>query len=352
MESKQPALASWMLGGGPEGEIVFSSRIRLARNLVNLPFPSRHGQALDKVTAALEPCYESLLQKQDQSYQWLRMSEVDSLDKNILVEKHLASPQFMQESENRVLILRDDEKVSIMVNEEDHLRIQSIQSGLDLVAAWQKADEIDDTIEELQSYAFSEQFGYLTACPTNVGTGLRASCMLHLPALVLTNQINRVVSATTQLGLAVRGLYGEGTEAIGNMFQISNQLTLGFTEQEILDNLQTVVKQIVEQEKSARQLLLSESRFALQDRLWRAFGILSYARQMSGQEALAQLSEVRLGIDLDIITDVSPQVHHELLITTRPSYLQKMSGLSELSVRERDRLRAQVIRETLSNSMR
>jgi protein arginine kinase len=237
-----------------------------------------------------------------------------------------------------------------MINEEDHLRIQCIYPGLNLDEALSLAHQIDDTLEDRLDIAFNEQMGYLTACPTNLGTGLRASVMMHLPGLVFSRQMNRIINAATQLGLAVRGFYGEGTETAGNIFQISNQLTLGFSEQEIVDNLSSAVKQIINHERSARQALYKHSPDALTDKVWRAYGLLRYARSISGQEALALLSEVRLGVDLNIIDEIEPESFNQLVVTTRPNYLQKLLGHDDLSQTELNRFRAQLIRETLENT--
>src|SRR5690606_2870971 len=224
----------------------------------------------------------------------------------VLVEKHLISPALANESRCGALILDRTESVSIMVNEEDHLRIQCLYSGFQVKEAWDKASRIDDLFEEAVDYAFDETRGYLTSCPTNVGTGIRASVMMHLPALVMTKQINRILQAVTQVGLAVRGLYGEGSEALGNLFQISNQITLGQSEEEIIDNLHNVARQILEHEKAARQRLLAESRIRLEDRICRSYGTLRHAVVMDSKEAAQRLSDVRLGIDLGLIREVPP----------------------------------------------
>jgi protein arginine kinase len=341
-------LSPWMAGGGPDGDIVLSSRVRLARNLEGMPFPHRaDASALAKVAAQLRKSISDLTEADQHVYMFVEMDKLSPLERHILVEKHIISPNLAEEPANRALIVRDDTAVSIMVNEEDHLRIQCLVPGLNLHEALDAANRVDDALEIKNDFAYNEQVGFMTACPTNIGTGMRASVMIHLPALVLTKQINRIVSAATQLGLAVRGLYGEGTEAVGNIFQISNQLTLGHTEQEIADNLQAIAKQVVEQERAARAALLATSADALADRVWRAYGILSYARIITGQEALTMLSEVRLGIDLKVITGVPAEVFNELLVTTRPNFLQKLSGRSDVEPAERDRFRAQLIREKI-----
>ncbi|VBB08495.1 phosphagen kinase active site signature [Lucifera butyrica] len=341
-------LNSWMAGGGEEGDIVLSSRIRLARNMESTPFPNRANQLqLRSVVDESRLTLNRLNSMDNHKYLFIELEKLTPLERNVLVEKHIISPNHAQEPEQRALIARDDATVIIMINEEDHLRIQCMMPGLNLLAAAELASQIDDILEERCTLAFTEQMGYLTSCPTNLGTGLRASVMVHLPALVLTRQISRIVGAATQLGLAVRGLYGEGTEAVGNIFQISNQLTLGYSEQEIIANLSSVVKQVVDQERAARTALMTDSKDALSDRVWRAFGVLRYARSISGQEALSMLSEVRLGIDLKIIDEVPGVVFNELLVITRPNYLQKMAGREELEPGPRDRLRAQIIREKL-----
>ncbi len=340
-------LAPWMNGGGDEADVVLTSRIRLARNLTDVPFPNRASASqLAGVVSEMRAAVRDLDVQDKHSYMFIELDKLSALNRYALVEKHIVSPALAQDPEHRALIVRDDAAVSIMINEEDHLRIQSMMAGLNLTETLNIANSVDDAIESKHNIAFSEQMGYLTACPTNLGTGLRASVMLHLPALVLTRQISRIFNAFTQLGLAIRGLYGEGTEASGNIFQISNQLTLGYSEQGIIDNLNSVVRQVVEHERMARGLLFEQSFDSLADRVWRAYGILRYARSITGTEALSLLSEVRLGIDLNIINKVPAQVFNELLVTTRPSFLQKLAGKDELPAYERDKLRAQVIRDT------
>lgn len=341
-------LSPWMAADGPDSDIVLSSRVRLARNLEGVPFPGRaDAGALAEAAEAARRSVADLTAADRHVYMFVEMDKLTPLERNVLVEKHIVSPNHAEEPAHRALVARDDAAVSIMVNEEDHLRVQCLVAGLNLPEALGLADRVDDVLESRLTFAHGEQAGYLTACPTNTGTGLRASVMMHLPALVLSRQISRITAAATQLGLAVRGLYGEGTEAIGNIFQISNQLTLGHSEREIIENLQAIAKQVVEQERAARQALAAGSPDALADRVWRAYGVLRYARVLAGQEALNLLSEVRLGIDLGIITVLSGQVFNELLVTTRPNFLQKLAGRSEVDAAERDSLRAQLIRDRL-----
>lgn len=344
------ALSEWMKGGGPESDIVISSRIRLARNLKDLPFPvlatNKHAQeTLDRVKAILKS--EEL--REISSFELLPLDGMDELDKKVLVEKHLISPALVDESKKGAVILSENESVSIMINEEDHLRIQVLQPGFQLKEAWDLANQMDDIFEAKLDYAFDERRGYLTSCPTNVGTGMRASVMMHLPALVLTQQINRILSAISQVGLVVRGLYGEGSEATGNLFQISNQITLGQSEEDIIENLHSVAGQIIEHERAARDKLLAESRTRILDRVSRSYGILANAAIIDSKEAAQRLSDVRLGVDLGLLKAIGPQTLNELLVMTQPGYLQLYAG-SVLSPDERDLRRAELIRSQLAKA--
>jgi protein arginine kinase len=339
------ALSEWMKGQGPESDIVISSRVRIARNLRDYPYPmlatnQQSREVLEKVSAVLEQ--EDL--KEISNFTLLPLSELNELQKMVLVEKHLVSPNLANESRGGAVILSDNESISIMVNEEDHLRIQCLYPGFQIREAWDLANQVDDIFEEQLEYGFDERRGYLTSCPTNVGTGIRASVMLHLPALVITQQINRILTAVQQVGLAVRGLYGEGSEALGNLFQISNQITLGQSEEEIIDNLYSVAKQIIEHERAARHKMMLEMRPRIIDRVNRSLGILSYAGIMDSKEASQRLSDVRLGIDIGIIKNVSTIVLNELMVMTQPGFLQQHAG-EKLSADERDMRRAQLIRE-------
>lgn len=334
----------WMEGKGPEADIVISSRVRLARNVSGFPFPYL---ATDKQAAEILDLVVASVPVGDGEFSLIRVGDLDNLDRQVLVEKHLISPLLVKESRSSAVLLREDEGVSIMINEEDHLRIQCLYSGLQLDKAWDTANKYDNELEGKVNFAFHERWGYLTSCPTNVGTGLRASVMVHLPALVLSNQINRILSAISQVGLAVRGFYGEGTEITGNLIQISNQITLGQSETEILQNLYGVTRQIIEQEQRARQKLLNENRDQLADRTGRAWGILTNARLISSEEAMRLLSDLRLGSDLRLMeSPPSYRVLNELLVHTRPASLQKMAG-KILSAGERDAARAKFLREKL-----
>ncbi|TVX95675.1 protein arginine kinase [Cohnella terricola] len=341
------ALSQWMKGEGPDSDVVISSRVRIARNLRNQPFPlmaspEQSSSAMEQLLCVAESGRLNGLGKIEQ----IRMSELTELEKLVLVEKHLISPSLANESRNSALILSPNEDISIMINEEDHLRIQCLSPGFQVREAWETASKIDDIFEEQVDYAFDEKHGYLTSCPTNVGSGIRASVMMHLPALVMTGQINRILSAVTQVGLAVRGVYGEGSEATGNLFQVSNQVTLGQSEQEIIENLFQVARQIIEHERSARGKLLDESFLRVEDRVRRSFGVLTQARIMDTKEASQRLSDVRLGYHLGLLPEVDSLVLNELLVSMQPGFLQMTFG-EAMSPEDRDRSRAELIRSRL-----
>lgn len=346
MKSDLLPFNSWMDGSGPESDVVISSRVRIARNIKGVPFPylASHEQTrqVRDMIAGVAREYESAFK----DFQFMCMENLSAHEKQLLVEKHLASPFLARESHHGALFLSKNGAISIMINEEDHLRIQSMMPGLQLEEAWQKADSYDDCLEARIDFAFDECFGYLTACPTNVGTGLRASVMLHLPALIMTRQINRFLNALSQVGMTVRGLYGEGTEIIGNLVQISNQITLGHQEIEILQNIEGVIRQVIEQEQAARQVLLNDSRERIADRAMRSYGLLNYARIISSQEAMQLLSDFRLGCDLGLVKGFERKLLNELLVLIRPAYLQELAG-HELSAEERDRERPLQIRKHL-----
>lgn len=346
-ERRKEMTSKWMEGRGPEAEIVISSRVRLARNMREIPFPPL---ASDEQRKKVFELAEKIIQNQQGKKDALKMINISSLTpvfRQALVEKHLISPLLAKENLCSALLFREDEVVSIMINEEDHFRIQCLLPGLQLKKAWQEASRYDDFLEGQVDYAFHEERGYLTACPTNVGTGMRASVMLHLPALVITQQIKRIFAAINQVGLAVRGFYGEGTEIVGNLLQLSNQVTLGQSEDEIWQNLYGVTRQLINQEKKAREHLLNEGREKLADRAGRAFGILKYAHLLDSQEIMKLLSEVRLGVDLGLLKGVSLQMLNELLIITQPGCLQYLKGTS-LSSYERDLERAVQIQKYLA----
>lgn len=341
------AISPWMQEGpGPEGDIALSTRIRLARNVEQYPFPVF---ASEEASATLLRYASSTLLNQSEevgSLEALNMNELRPNERQVLVEKHLVSPYLIKNTEHSAVLLNNDESISIMVNEEDHLRLQCLSNGMQLEECYNEADRLDDWAEANLTYAFDERLGYLTSCPTNVGTGMRASVMVHLPALVWTNQLSRILPAIHQLGLVVRGIYGEGSEALGNLFQISNQMTLGKSEKDIIEDLRGVVMQVIQRERHARESLLSSSKVKLEDRVFRSYGILAYSRTMTTKEAANRLSDVRLGIDLDLIKGISGNILNELMLLTQSGFLEQYAGES-LNQEEADIRRANVIRERI-----
>ncbi len=339
------AHSSWMDADGPAADIVISSRVRVARNLAGIPFP--HLLDLEMSKRIVHEVREAVENRDAAgllgNLELSGLEELEPLERQILVDKHLISPDLLQNYQSKAVAIRDDEVVSIMVNEEDHLRIQCLLSGLQLKEAWDIIDKVDDGLEKKLRYAFSEKYGFLTSCPTNVGTGMRASVMLHLTALKLTKQIGSVFGAIGKLGMTVRGLYGEGTEAVGDLFQVSNQITLGQSEEEIVNNLISITKQILAQEQAARQILHKERRDFIEDRVYRAYGILKYARLLSLEEAMRLFSDLRLGLGLKIISGMPDRLLNELMVKIRPAFLIKSAG-RELSNCQGDVLRAGLIR--------
>ncbi|HLR09200.1 MAG TPA: protein arginine kinase [Bacillota bacterium] len=341
------ALSPWMREEGPDSDIVLSSRIRLARNFDNFTFPIlANKEDLEHVYNFFQETFARVSFQDYKNLEFIPMSHLSAIEKQVLVEKHLVSPSLAEKSQYAATLIPENEQVSIMINEEDHMRIQLYFPGFQLDKALEKVFELDDWLEEKIDYAFDETKGYLTSCPTNVGTGMRASVMMHLPALALTQQINRMIPAINQLGLVVRGIYGEGSDALGNIFQISNQITLGKTEQDIVEDLQSVVRQLIEHERNARIRLMEQSGMRLEDRIYRSYGVLSYSRIIESKEAARCLSDVRLGIDLDIIKDVQRTILNELVVLTQPGFLQQYAQKT-LTAMERDVLRASLIRERM-----
>ena len=331
---------------GPHTRIVLSSRVRLARNLRGLAFPGWAKKAERiKSLELIRPAVESLPQMAGAFSE--SMDNLTSLDKQILVERHLISREHAAKNAGSGLVLNREETLCVMINEEDHLRMQALRPGLQLKQAWGAIDQIDSKLEKKVEYAFASDLGYLTACPTNLGTGIRVSAMLHLPGLVLAEQINQIIQAVNKLGLAVRGLYGEGTEALGNVFQVSNQMTLGEIETEIVDKLNKVLLQIIEHEENARDTLLEKKPKTVFNHIGRAYGILANAHSISSKETMNLLSLMRLGADLGLFPEVERGLVDELFIVTQPAHLQKRFS-EKLGAEERDLLRADMLRERLS----
>jgi protein arginine kinase len=335
----------WLSGKGPESDIVISSRVRLARNLRGVNFMTRMD---DKTRRKIESrCRKAIMDsKVAGACLYVPLHEAEELDRKFLVERHLISKEHGEGKGNRGVAIAEDEILSIMVLEEDHIRLQVFQSGMRLTEAWRIANQADNILENFLDYAFSPTLGYLTACPTNVGTGLRVSVMLHLPALVLTRHIEKIFQAVAKINLAVRGLYGEGTEATGHFYQISNQVALGRTEEDIVRSVGDVIPNIAGYERRAREELLKTDSRRLEDRIWRAYGNLANARILSSEESLMLLSMVRMGVHMEILKGLPIGVVNELFLFAQPAHLQKMEG-REMKPEERDIVRADYIRRRL-----
>lgn len=340
---------AWLDGKGTESDIVLSSRIRLARNFKDLPFPNRASSVqLADAKNRLLSVLDDISAFTKNNYMCLDMDKLTDLQKRVLVEKHFISRNFIKHVESRALIISADSNISIMANEDDHLRIQCMKSGLNLSEPLEIAFQADDCIEKTYDIAFDDNMGYLTACPTNLGTGLRASVLLHLPGLAATNQISKIVNISPQLGLAVRGLYGNN--ALGNLFQISNQLSLGFSEKELIENLSRAVQEIVSHEHEARRALMAYAEDKVCDQAWRALGILKYARSLSDRELLSLASNVRIGIDEKVITGINAEVFNRLIVAGHTNYLTNLQEKENMSQREIDKKRADITREIIADS--
>ena len=337
----------WLSGDGPNRHIVVSSRVRLARNLRDKPFPgwakkSERLEVMNLVKQAVEH-----LPEMEESYSE-NLEALSPLEKQLLVERHLISREHAAKGVGSAVVMNAPQSLSVMINEEDHLRMQAIRCGLQLDNVFKMIDRVDSELEDNLEFAYSAELGYLTACPSNVGTGMRASAMLHLPGLVMSDQINKIINSVNKIGLAVRGLHGEGTEAMGNLFQVSNQTTLGEAEEEIIGRLNRVIEQVIEHEQNARALLAQRKAITLHDQIGRAYGLLCHSYSISSKEALNLLSIIKLGIDLSVFPDAHRFPVDELFIETQPAHLQKDAQVVKMSSEERDTLRATLIRAKLS----
>ncbi len=341
----------WIGDSGADSEIVLSSRIRVARNLQGFAFPGRAGSeeradVLERVRGAIDG-----VSSMDGAAMW-RVEDLDDLDREILVERHLVSRDLIAggrgQTQGNAVILAERTPLSVMVNEEDHLRVQALVGGFELETAWRRVDGLDEELGALLPFAYHNQFGFLTACPTNVGTGLRASVLIHLPGLVLTKEISKILEGISQVGLTYRGLYGEGSEVIGNFFQISNQTTLGKSEEDLVDHLARIASKVIDYERVARGVLLREAPSVLEDKVWRAYGILRNARSLSYGEVVNLLSGVRLGVSLKLMKSPCVETLNEILILGQQAHLQKEAG-GELDDQEADVCRAAFVRDKLTS---
>jgi len=342
---------SWLDASGPDSQIVLSSRVRLARNLQGHTFTVRAGQE------ELEQVRDQVVEAGNDSQSMVgatlfRLDEMDRIERQMLHERHMVSQDLAGLERGRTVrvgaALLTNGHLGVMINEEDHLRLQSLASGSGLNEAYGQLERLDSELGSRLPFAFHPEFGYLTSCPTNAGTGLRASVLIHLPGLVLTKEIARVLQGLSQVGLTFRGLYGEGSEVVGNFFQLSNQTTLGKSEEELLDHLEKMVRQVIEYENQARAVLQREAPAVIEDKVWRAYGLLRYARSVSFEEAMNLLSGVRLGVGLNLIEDVSVYTLNKLLIFTQSAHLAKLAGRA-LSDPELPVVRAQYVRDLLAS---
>lgn len=338
---------NWVTYEGKPEEIVLSSRIRLARNLKETPFPNRLDVDGGREIVKLVEDAIGSFSESEENFKRLHLWDIDKITNEAYLQKHVISSKLVANCDKAAFIIDKEETVSVMINEEDHIRIQCITAGLDLKSGYASADKIDNLLEEKLDYAFNEKLGYLTACPTNIGTGLRGSVMIHLPVLTMNNEMNGISNAVTQVGMTIRGLYGEGSQALGNIYQISNQITLGLTEEEILNNLLAVVNQIVNKENISRERILKKYKYELEDKIQRSLGILKSAVLLNGKECLELLSKVRMGVEMGIIKNVSKVILNSLIEEVQSGVLQKNYG-QQLSERERHFKRAEMVREKIN----
>ena len=330
---------------GPRDQIVMSSRVRLARNLKKHPFPSwaKKPDRL-RVLEVIQPAVETLPQLAP--HFGAAMDDLSALDKQILVERHLISREHAAKGSGSGLVVNQEESLCVMINEEDHLRMQALRPGLQIKACWQAIDALDSALETKLDFAFTPELGYLTACPTNLGTGIRVSAMLHLPGLVLAEEITRIINAANKLNFAVRGLYGEGTEALGNVFQVSNQMTLGESEPQIIERISKALNQIIEEEENARLLLIEKKSKIVFNHIGRAYGVLANAHTITSKETMNLLSLLRLGGELGLFTKLDRSLTDEMFLLTQPAHLQQQHT-EKLGAEERDILRATMLRTRL-----
>lgn len=335
-------MKKWFDSTGTEEDVVISTRVRIARNIKDYKFPETiNMEEADKLTENILDIFKDNF---DENYSFIKIENIDNLDRQNYVESHLISPRLIKKPEYSSFLLKEDETVSIMINEEDHLRVQSLLSGLNIDKAWEIVNDIDDKIEKKLDYAFNENFGYLTSCPTNLGTGLRVSTMVHIPAISVSGYLNSMIYGFNKIGLTVRGIYGEGSKGLGNLYQISNQVTLGENEKTIIEKLRGVIYQVIEKERELREFLLLNRRDDFEDRVFRSYGILENARIVSSKEAMAHISNIRLGMEAGLIDKFNYRDITELIISVQPAHIQKQFD-TNLGKKDRDIKRAELIRK-------
>lgn len=336
-------MANWYLQNGKDSDVVISSRVRLARNIEDFPFLTKCTTTdIDKLLEKIKEVTPSI----GYGLKFIYLKDIDDITKICLIEKHMISPDFaMKKNLNGAILVNEEENICIMINNEDHIKLQVFSSGLDIENLMNLAIEIDEKIGNLVTYSYSRQFGFLTVSPTNVGTGMQASVMVHLPALTLTGNINKILHIVNNFGMSVKGMYGEGTQAQGDIYQISNNQSLGLTESEIIKNLKTIVDKVIEQERLARKYLTKDP-ITLEDRVYRAYGLLKYATKLTSEECRKLLSDVKLGNDLGIIKELDDAKVSKLNLYTKPGNLQKYLG-KQLEGHDRDIKRTEVIKQIL-----
>lgn len=337
-------MSNWYLQNGKDSDVVISSRVRLARNMQQYPFTVKCSK--EDFTRILDEI-KGIVPSLGYGLKFININDIDDITKISLVEKHIISPDFaMKKNTNGAIVINEEENICIMINDEDHIKLQVFSSGQDLQNLMNLIIEIDEKLGELVKYSYSKQFGFLTVSPINVGTGMKASVMVHLPALTLTGNISKVLQIVNNFGMNIRGVYGEGTQSQGDIYQISNKQCLGLTEQEIIKNLEIITEKVIEQERLARKYLAKDE-LALEDRVYRAYGVLKYGVKLSAEECRKLLSDVKLGTDLGIIKELDDAKISKLSLYTKPGNLQKYLG-KQLDGYERDIKRAEVIKQILS----
>lgn len=339
-------MTKWLDGPSLDEDVVVSTRVRIARNLDKYKFPSL--LSINESDELTEEVLGDVKESLDSNYRFIRTRDLSARDQLNYVEKHLISPGLIKEKNKSSFLLREDEKASIMINEEDHIRIQTLFSGSNLDRAWELTSSIDDQLEERLKYAYDKNLGYLTSCPTNVGTGLRASVMVHLPCITMANNMNSLIDGLRNIGLTVRGLYGEGSETLGDLYQVSNQTTLGQSEEEIIEKLNRVIEQIIDKERNTRKYLKENRLIELKDKIYRSSGALRFARIITSREATIHLSNIRLGLEMGILKEGNLRDVMKLMIAIQPANIQTKYN-KDMKERERDIARANIIREYISN---
>lgn len=332
----------WYTETGKDSDVILSSRVRLARNIKGIPFPERAD--IDSQQKVIDIC-KTAVSDSETDLTFIDIGAMKDFEKQAIAEQHIISPQMMDDKIKRGLLLSSDSSKSVLINEEDHLRIQCMAPGFDLARCFENANIIDDVIEQSADYAFDSHLGYLTCCPTNLGTGMRASVMVHLPALTMSGNINNIIDSLSQLGMTVRGIFGEGSKATGNIYQISNQMTLGESEENIIERFEQIITEVVEKERELRRRIYEADRYRIEDKLMRSYGILTNAVVMTSSEAMARLSDVRFGVELGIITSVDLQKLNKVMYEILPANIVKNFNITDAG--ERDLKRAEIIKEIL-----